>query len=772
EADRAPRQAAFVPPATDLERAVADVFGQTLEVERVGAADGFFDLGGHSLLAARATYQLSERLGVELPLRAIFEHPTPAKLARAIEAIVPARAGADDRIPRVEREPEGGWPLSVAQRRIWLLDELDPGNPGYNVRLAVRLDGEVDVDLLRRGLHEVVRRQAAMRTTIVRAGDGAAQMVRAPAPVPMPVVDLAGAGEAEVRRRVREQAARPFDLARGPLLRASLLRLGATEHVLALAFHHSVVDEWSTGILMRELTEAYEALRTGRPPRLPALPIRYVDFAVWQERWLARPRLERLLAHWTGLLRDAPFELRLPVDRPRPAVPSTDGGRLTTMLPRPLTDALGELARREGGTTFMVLLGAFLLLLEAVTGQDDLVVGSPIANRNRPEIEPLIGFFANILLLRVRLAGDPTFRELLARVRAVAVDAYAHQDVPFERLVEALRPARVRHRTPLVQVWFVLHNAPMPDLQLPGLRLTLLPTGSETAKFDLNFALTDVGGDLRLAVEYSTDLFEEATARRLLDGYRALLAHVVRHPEHRSSEVRAAVPLQPTGDRQMTTEQHDRSRPGRMGGLRSARPTPVRVSRESLARSRPLRDDGPLPLLVEPAAGQLDLAAWIAAEREWVSERLLEHGGILFRGFGVDGVEAFERVIQAYSADLLDYYERSTPRQHVGGRVYTSTEYPPERHIPLHCESAYSYYWPLKLWFHCIVPAAEGGATPVCDSRRVLELIDPAVRRRFEERRVMYVRNYHEGFDIPWQVAFQTDDPDVVAEYCRRVGME
>jgi amino acid adenylation domain-containing protein len=788
----------YVPPASALEQLICEIFGEVLGHATVSAQDSFFRIGGHSLLATRAIYEVGEAVGLRLPLRAIFEFPTAAMLAELVrkeaagtpdvKAHVTAlssrpadrtpvgrQAATTDELSIPQADEADAYALSFAQQRIWLSDALLPGDPGQNVQVVVRVRGPLNVVRLRTVLGHLVARHPMLRTAFTTVDDEPAQVVHPPYEPELPLVDLSTAGarrERELRDHVREQAGRGFDLARIPLMRAGLVRLADQQHVLVLTMHHIIVDEWSVSVLLRDLLAWYESLGRGEVPELPELPLRYLDFAVWQRRWLTGERLERLLAHWRERLAGARFEVELPTDRTPPAVPTVQGGRMTTLVPRDESDAITRLAERYDVTRFMVLLAAFKTLLFHHSGQEDLSVGSPIANRTHRQLDDVVGFFANILVLRTDLAGDPPFSELLTRVRQTALDGYAHQDMPFEKLVEALRPGRTMHRMPLVRIWFVLHNAPTPVLRGDEIELSLQDRESNAIRFDLSMALTEVGDGLSMAIEYSTDLFLATTARRLMLQYQFLVRAVTEDPDVRLSVLRQRIEDFDWKEREMVAGSRDSSVSRSFGAFKTTRVTPVRVTERDLVRVGRLPGEGPLPVLVRPGDSHVELAAWVADNRALVTKHLHDAGAVLFRGFGIDDVTAFQQVVSAYSPHMLDYYERSTPRREVSGKVYTSTEFPPDRHIPLHNESAYSHYWPRTLWFCCLQAAEQGGATPLADSRRILTLLDPALLRRFVERRVMYVRNYHEGFDIPWQDAFQTDDPQVVAEYCRNTGMQ
>jgi amino acid adenylation domain-containing protein len=441
-------------------------------------------------------------------------------------------------VPR--RAAEGPAPLSFAQERLWFLHQLAPHGPVYNIPAALRLTGALDVAALERSLAEIVRRHEALRTTFAVADGQPVQVINPARSVPLPVTELChlpeGQRQAEARRRTTEEARRAFDLEQGPLLRTTLLRLDDEEHLLLVLLHHIVADGWSLGVLVRELGALYPSCCAGRPSPLPPPPIQYADYAVWQRQWLQGAVLERQLAYWREQLRGLP-SLDLPADRPRPAVLSFRGAAQSFDLPSELLAALQALCRRERVTLFMTLLAAFQALLGRYAGQDDVAVGTPVANRNRAELEGLIGFFVNTLVLRADLSGKPTFRALLGRVREAALGAYAHQDLPFERLVAGLRPQRDPGRNPLFQVMFALHNVPLTRLQLPGLTVSRLDTEEATSSFDLSVTLRETGEGLAGWCEYSTDLFDDATIRRLLGHYRRLLEGLVANPDQRLDDL-------------------------------------------------------------------------------------------------------------------------------------------------------------------------------------------------------------------------------------------
>ncbi|HEX7240318.1 MAG TPA: condensation domain-containing protein, partial [Longimicrobiaceae bacterium] len=449
-APEAPVGEAYRAPRTPTEEIVAGIWAEVLGTGRVGAHDDFFELGGHSLLAARVASRVRESLGVEPPLRALFEAPTVEALAARVDALL-SGGEREEAPPLVPVPRDGPLPLSFAQRRLWLVDRLQPGSPAYNMPFALRLRGALEPALLERALAVVVRRHEALRTVFAAVDGEPAQTALEAVPAAVPVADLRGLPDAgaEALRRAEEEALRPFDLAAGPLLRSMLLRLADDEWALLFTLHHAVGDGWSMELLVREVSEAYGALMEGREPRLPHLPVQYADYAVWQRSWLTGEVLERQLGWWRERLAGAPPLLELPTDRPRPTVQGPRGGSVPLVLAPDVAAALRALARREGATPFMALLAAWQLLLGRYAGQDDVVVGTPVAGRTRVETEPLIGFFVNTLALRGDLSGGPGFREVLGRAREATLGAFGHQDVPFERLVEELAPERSLAHSPL-----------------------------------------------------------------------------------------------------------------------------------------------------------------------------------------------------------------------------------------------------------------------------------------------------------------------------------
>jgi hypothetical protein len=471
---------------------------------------------------------------IEIRLPAFFEQPTIAGLAANVEAAL--RDKSESQLPAIKPVARSGeLPLSFAQQRLWFLDQWEPSSPFYNSPSAVRLSGRLELPVLQRTLFEVVRRHEVLRTSFPSVNGQPRQRIVESWQPALPLIDLSGLDQAMAQEAtkwlVQREALQPFNLATGPLLRATLLRLSAEEHVLLFTMHHIVSDGWSMGLLVREVAALYKAYQEGQESPLEELPVQYADYAVWQREWLAGEVLEGQLEYWRRQLAGAPPVLELPTDRPRPRVQSYRGASSQFRLSEELTAGLKELSRRSGVTLFMTLLAGFEVLLWRLSGQEDICVGTAIANRTRREMEGVIGFFVNTLVLRAEVSEKLRFRELLGRVREVCLGAYGHQEVPFERLVEELRPERSLSHSPLFQVAFGLDNAPREELELPGLKLSGMELEGEVVRFDLTLWMLEDAGELSGRWTYRTELFDTQRVERMSRHYEQLLQSIVANPE-------------------------------------------------------------------------------------------------------------------------------------------------------------------------------------------------------------------------------------------------
>lgn len=527
----------YAAPRTPIEELLVGIWSEVLDVSLVGIRDNFFDLGGHSLRATQIASRVSDAFQIALPIRVLFESPTIESMAAFIES---QRHSSGHKVPPPLKPIDRNQPLplSFAQQRLWFLNQLEPDSTAYNIPIALRITGDLDVRALEHAFGDLIKRHETLRTTFVTNNGLPEQLISPPGKFVLPVADLydtaASEREKEAQLLITEETQLPFDLSTGPLLRTLLVKLSDRDHVILLTMHHIVSDAWSMGLLVRELTTLYEAHATGRPWRLPELSIQYVDFAHWQRQWLTGEVLAEQLAYWRKQLGGELPTLRLPAGV---AGGLARGASHSFVFSREQAEAIKSLSRSEGTTLFMTLLAAFDVVLSCYTGETDVVIGASVAARTNSEVEPLIGFFVNPLVLRVDLSDDPGFSEVLRRVREVTLDAYTHQDVPFDKLVEELRPDRAAVDNPLFQVNFSLDNTRHETIELPGLTISSFPIGHESTRFSIIMALADGDEGIAGSLDYDARLFDADTIARLAEHYTSLLHHVPSQPEVRLSEL-------------------------------------------------------------------------------------------------------------------------------------------------------------------------------------------------------------------------------------------
>jgi amino acid adenylation domain-containing protein len=674
----------------------------------------FFAQGGDSLQATRVVTRLRAELGIRLPLTAVFEQPTIPELADAVRRAAPARPPARTTVGSRRH------PLTSAQRRLWFLRQLRPDDDSYLGTFHLRFDRPIDVPALTAALGDVVAQHDALRTSFHLDSDTPVQEIHPEVPV-------------------RLGDPRTIDLTEAPLARFELAEDGCT---VVARIEHIVFDGWSFGVLVRDLGRCYQDRLAGRRPEsreLTPAP----EFAARQREWLGSAEGEAALTELATRLTGAPPLLALPTDFPRLATANTAGGHLVTTMDGA---AIREFARHNEVSPYMVGLAGFAATLATWSTQDDLVIGSAFSGRTSADEEEAIGCFVNTVPLRLRVTPDLSFRALLARVRAEAVFAAGHQDVPFERVVDRLRVPRTLAGNPLVQVAFGVQNAGRPAYRGDQVAIEGTEIEPDHARLDLTLWLED-RAELTALWTYRTDLFRPDTIADLQRRYAALLRRALTEPDRSIAEI--------TGDL-MTSD-------------KPATPTIRRrgTAKRTLVSVRQDWRDSTLPALVHANVPGVDLSSWVTENSARVDELAHHAGAVLFRGFDVREPADFRTVMGALSEDVLDYGERSSPRSQVSSGVYTSTEHPPDQHIVLHNEQSYTLNWPRRIVFFCQTPPGRGGRTPLADSRRVLHRLSKSTVDKFGELGVRYQRNYLTGISLPWQEAFQTDRTADVEKYCQ-----
>ncbi|HEX6719209.1 MAG TPA: condensation domain-containing protein, partial [Pyrinomonadaceae bacterium] len=749
---------------TETENVLAQIWSELLGIDHVSIHDNFFEIGGQSLLATRAITRINKAFNIKLPLRTLFETPSLTEFARRVESY----ENAGSQPPAIERIPrDQELACSFAQQRLWFIEQLTPNSHHYNLSGAVRLTGDLDVDVLERSFNEIIRRHETLRTTFAMGEKQPIQIINPEFRLTIRQLDLREISESnqteEIRRIAIEESRRPFDLTQLPLFRVTLMRLSKDDHVLLMTMHHIISDGWSTDVMVKELAALNTSYRIEQPSPLPELPIQYADFAQWQREWFKGDVLDAQLEYWQRQLAGAPPLLELSAANSRPTVQSYRGARHELKLSQGLLESLREFSRQEGVTLFMTLLAVFQLLLHLDTGRDDIVVGTDVANRNRGEVEGLIGFFVNQLVLRTNVGGNPTLRELLGRVRDVALGAYAHQDVPFDRVVDAVKPERNLQYPPLFQIKIIHQDTSGLYFDLPGMRMTLLDIEVENIEMDLILILMESKDKLTGWLNYNADLFHPAAIAEMGRHFEILLEGVAERPETSCQELRELITV---SDREYKIAAEQKLAKSNLKKLKNIKPKAIGVSKEPPVKAALLTPDKTLPLVITSNSSDVDLNIWAETNRESIETKLLEHGAILFRGFKVDSPLKFERFAQVFCQKLFTE-NGEHPRTVVSGSVYTPVFYPADKQILWHNENSFNHQWPLKIWFGCMVAAQQGGETPVVDARRVYDLVKPEVRDNFTEKGIMYVRRYGKGLGLDWPTVFRTSDRAEVTARCR-----
>ncbi|MBC6430914.1 hypothetical protein FM036_08780 [Nostoc sp. HG1] len=665
------------------------------------------------------------------------------------------------------------FPLSFAQQRLWFLDQLQPGNIAYNIFQGLRLIGRLNIPALQQSFNEVVQRHEALRTTFTAVDGQPIQVISPSLTLNIPVIDWRSLPpeqwEAELLQLANAEAQRPFDLAKDPLLRVTIVRLAETEQALFLIMHHIISDAWSLNLLIEEIVTLYTAFDAQQPSPLPKLPIQYADYAVWEQNYLQGEVLQTLLNYWRRQLGGQLPTPKLPTKQPHFQVQTYKGATYKFDLPLNLYPALQKLSQQTNTTLFMTLLAGLATLLHRYTGQDDIIIGSNISNRNQVETQGLIGFFVNILLLRTNLSDNPIFWNLLEQVREITLGAYDHQNLPFAKLVEVLQPERNLSQAPMFEVLFVMEHASLrKNRQLPGLTVSPLKNNHENAKFDLALFIVETeDGLVDNYWHYNAELFDASAIARMTEHFATLLQSIVAQPDARINNLEMLT----AAEKEQQIMAEIKQEQGKLKKFMKVKPKAVKLPQGDLIKTDYLQPEQTLPLVIQPQIPDIDIIDWAKSNRDLINTKLQKHGAILFRNFNIDSIKKFENLAQAICPELFSEYG-DLPREEVGGKVYGSTPYPADQAILFHNESSHMHCWPMKIWFYCVQPAQQGGETPIVDCRKAYQLLSSQLREKLQQKQFMYIRNYIEGLDVSWQQFFHTDDKSVVEEYCDKAGME
>ena len=727
------------PPQTPTEETTAAIWAEVLGQNTIGREANFFELGGYSLLALRAIARLRQAFAFELPVRVFFDNPTVAALSTVIDQMRGVTQTFENELRHVKFQTSER-DVSPGQQGLFFLSQLRPGDTSYNILLAIRLQGELRVSALEQSLAQIFQRHEPLRTRFAIVDGLPKAIVSDDVKLDLRTIELS-------YERVYEWAAveakAPFDLLEYPLYRLHLVRLGPNDHALIFVTHHLVFDGPSAQIFLRELADLYGG------STLPELAIGYSDFVAWQRKKDLQPELD----YWAENLKDAPANLTWPDQKASPdALRARQAFETITVTPE-FTQQLKDACRREQITPYVMFLTAYVACLHRWSGYADLVVTSPFAARTHTALEPLIGFFINNLVLRLRVPQDATYQSLLTVVRDAVLGAMAHQDVPFSKLLDVAGVRSPGGETSFNQLRFDFQEQGLRSYQLPDLAISLESADTFMVRYDLFLFVRETGEEYTVSLGYDASLFESRTISTLMSTMQSVWKELVEKPEGRIRD-------------------QDFTGVGFAGlgfaGLLNVKPKLVRLpDNDGLVSESFLDPQRPWPLVIEARHKQMKLVSWCETNRVSIGRKLLAHSGILFRNFEIEGIEEFEKFVAAFDHELIAYHERSTPRTRISGNIYTSTEYSADQSIPLHSESSYAHCWPMKIWFFCVEPSPTGGQTTTADNREVFKRIDPRLREHMTKTSVMYVRNYHPRIDLPWPEVFQTNDRSEVESYCR-----
>ena len=769
---------------SETEQALAKLWCQVLgdgKEKPLGRDAHFFASGGNSLAAVQLASRISDHWAIDFPTRAVMEKPRFGDVVDEVERrlatpLASYQGGAQNPLIPISRHAE--LPLAPVQRRLWLVDRLasqagDRERAAYNLPALFSLKGELNIEVLERTVNAIVARHEALRTHYPESESGdPIAVVEDQRNIELPVLDCSDLAEQEQQRYLQdtftEYANTPLDLATGPLIKAGLLRFGAQEHALILVIHHIVFDGWSTSVFIREFASLYGELLEGKESGLPEVGIQYVDYAAWHEKALSGEAFEQSATFWRRYLNSAPPLSSLPADFARPSQVSHAGSSQRMALSPDLSHALNKLAAQRGTTLFTLLLASFQLLMHRQTGQHDLVVGTDVAGRSHPDVEPLIGFFVNVIPLRSRLADDQVdFGRWLEHVQTSVLDAFDHQDVPFDRIVELSGIGRERDRSPLIQTLFVLQNTPSERFSLPGLEVEVMPQPRQESKFDMAVFVNESDTGLSVEWVYATALYRRETIEQLTGAWQSLLAQIVEAPSTLVEEFR--LPLMEK--HAMQNKFSKDAKLNKLGSLKSqpgARPS---TNSNSPIRTALLDEKRVFPLVIEATDADLDAVAWATSQRDFIEQHLRKHAGILFRNFGLTTPQEFEAFAEAIQPGLYGSYG-DLPKKEGGRNTYRSTPYPERQMILYHNESSHLERWPRKQLFFCEFPSSVGGATPIVDCREMLRQLPADVVEEFERKGLLYVRTFTRNLDVSWRDFFKTDSKEEVETRLEEAGIE
>ena len=746
-----------------IEEIIINILSHLLKVESLDRQDNFFFLGGDSVKGIQFLSELKKTLGFEIPLRVLFENPTIDGLAESVFQIRKQETGLSSALSRFTGDSE--LPLSFAQERIWFLCQLEPQNSFYQIPVMIRISGLPDHKILEKSLNTLINRHEMLKAAFPSVMGKAGQVISSEIEFKLDVIDGRRLSPGEFENIIEEEYRKPLDLSQAPLLRVKLIIKNDREHLLLLVIHHLISDAWSIETLVKEMAQIYISESKNEKPGLEPLTVQYVDFAAWQRNLLESGKLENQIAYWKERFNFLPPPLKLRnAHSPTSQSRTFDGGRESFEIEEILSKNIRELSKKENCTVFVTLLSAFYILLGFYSEQDDIIVNTSVSNRRGEEMNNIIGCFLNTLPLRQKLGSKKRFRDFMPLVRETAFGAFANQDLPFEELIKNILPEeRQISYSPLSQIVFGLRNASFEKVEHNSLTFQTLELKRATAKFDLEMQIINRKKVLSGFLEYNRTLFDKTDAGNMVKVFQRILNYIVDDPNVTIEDIYSK--LSQTELEELLLKEAERKNLRRKK-FKEIKPVPVVLHTVNDINTSTFDSPNKILFVVESNNGA-NLGEWINSNRQLIKSRILDHGAVLFRGFDVKNAADFEKYVQLITPDLLEYTERSTPRETIQGKVYTATNYPADQKIPLHNENSYSNNYPRMLWFYCHQPAEVGGETPLADSKKVYELIPADIREKMVEKGVLYVRNNHKRLGLGWEEVFGTSEPHIVEKYCQ-----
>lgn len=752
----------YEPPRNLLESKLIDIFKQVLGKDRIGIKDDFFELGGHSLLATKALTAIHKNLNAKIRLEDIFENPRIEKLG-----IVIANAEKDNYRDITPLPDQEYYDLSFAQRRLWVLDQIEDYKLAYNMTDAYLFEGNVDESIFRKSLQTVVDRHESLRTTFVLKEGKPVQLISANASAHFFTADLRAEKDAEARavEIIDDEAGVPFDLANGPLLKCLLLQISDDRFVFLQKIHHIISDGWSMELLVKEMASVYNALIKADVPNLMPLKIHYKDFAAWQNGMLQNQQTGTLREFWSGQFTNSYLPLQLPLDYERPMVKKTEGEKIKFGFDKIISQKITDLSNKQGATVYMTLLGLLNCFVYKLTGQRDIVIGSPVAGRQHASLQGQIGLYLNTLPLRTLIDESKAFTSVITDVRKTTLAAFDHQSYPLDMLIDDLKIERNVNRSTLFDIGFTWQNIDLNDQGIIenfiGFKVLPYQVAHQKVKTDLWFHAWENDEQIEMSITYDMSLFAKQTVLDFIEQFKRLAVALIESPNRDIQQVIDTIAVEESDKRKNERKKNS------LENFLSAKKASTRKTPQPLIRNTILNKEKGFPVLIEPNIDGVLLAGWLNENETFIADQLRTVGAVLLRGFNINNVEAFEKVSVALGKEQLKYMDQSSPRSLVAEKIYTSTDYPQDQTINMHNELSYSRDWPMRIIFYCLNAAATGGETPIADSRDVLANISVATREKFAKKGVMYVRNLVDGLGLSWREVYQTDDKMVAENYCR-----